>query len=140
MDTTPDSTAELRPATWIETDNYLSGHWVIDGAVETEHGLMVPAHQNIVIYSTRFREDDVVDGDYPKDDVTTVVHDCDDVEDAVRLIKWVGCTFAATGTHWAADPDGSFISDYATGERVANTVHLYGWSDADKARIRKEVG
>lgn len=133
-------TANLRPATATETYEYLNGYRAIEGAVETEHGVMVPADRNVVIYETRFLEDDVHDGDFPRDDVTVTVYDCDDVDDAVRYIEQSGCTFGATGTDWAADPDGSRIVNYGTGERVETTAHLYGWEDDDVVTIIERVG
>lgn len=137
------ATANLRPATPGEHADWLNGHCVIEGAVETEHGLLVPADQNVVIYSVQYREDDVVDGDVPRDDVTTTIYDCDDedpVEHAIRIIRQEGLSFAATGRDWAADPDGSHLIDYREGIRVEVTAHLHGWNDEDVRTIIDRVG
>lgn len=49
----------------------------------------------------------------------------DTLAEALRIFEREGVTFAASGNFdWAADPDGSRIVDYATGERVETTVHL----------------
>jgi hypothetical protein len=51
------------------------------------------------------------------------------------LIRQHGLTFAASGGGWAADPDGSRIIDYATGEREEVSAHLYGMTDAESELI-----
>jgi hypothetical protein len=90
-----------------------------------------------------FLEEDVYDGDIPREcrenpDVTE--YEADDIEEAVRVFTREGLTFAASGNDWAANPDGSYISDYATGERREVTAHLDGFSDADAAAIIAAVG
>ncbi len=132
------STDTHRPATDSETGAHLSGHRLIEGAVETEHGLLVPVTEPIVlVIEIHYLEDDVHDGDRPTDDTRIKAYDCNDepVDDAVQALEVEGLSFATTGTHWAANPDGSRIADYATGERVETSAHLYGFSDDDLAAI-----
>ena len=65
---------------------------------------------------------------------------CDSIDEAVTLLTSGGLSFAATGTDWAALPDGSYISDYATGERREVTAHLDGFTHAAVAAIVPAVG
>jgi hypothetical protein len=67
-------------------------------------------------------------------------YDVDDIDHAVRIIEREGLTFAATGNDWAANPDGSYISDYATGERCAVTAHFDSFSDEDIIAVIERVG
>lgn len=101
-----------------------------------------PTTPTVRLYRTRFLEEDVWEGDYPRDDVRTEDYDCTDepVEEAVRAITREGLSFAATGTDWAAHPDGTQIIDYGTGQREEVTAHLYGFSEADTATIIERVG
>lgn len=41
-----------------------------------------------------------------------------------REIRKEGLTFDASGGEWAANPDGSCVSNYATGERCEVSAHL----------------
>ena len=105
-----------------------------------------PTTPTVRIIEVRFLEDEVHDGGIPQacyDNATVTDYDIDVpivVNDAVRVLQREGLTFAATGTDYAANPDGSYTSNYATGERVETTGHLYGFSDAVVAAIMREVG
>jgi hypothetical protein len=102
-----------------------------------------PTTPTVRIIEVRFCEDDVYDGGIPQasyDNATVTDYDVDDVDGAVRALERAGVTFAATGTEWAADPDGSYIVNYATAERVETTGHLYGFSEAETAAIVERVG
>ena len=66
------------------------------------------------------------------DDVTVTF---DSVADIVRAVRWDGATFAATGSDWASDPDGSQIIDYATGERETVSWHFDGIPPALLSRV-----
>jgi hypothetical protein len=102
-----------------------------------------PTTPTVRIIEVRFLEDEVYDGGIPTacyDNATVTDYDADDVEDAVRILTREGVTFAATGNDWAANPDGSYISNYATAERVETTGHLFGFSDADFDVIVERVG
>ena len=102
-----------------------------------------PTTPTVRIIEVRFTEDDVYDGGIPTacyDNATVIDHDCDDIEDAVRILTGRGLTFAATGNDWAADPDGSYIENYATAGRVETSGHLFGFSDADFDVIIERVG
>jgi hypothetical protein len=102
-----------------------------------------PTTPTVRIIEVRFLEDDVYDGGIPQasyDNATVTDYDCDDVDDAVRILTREGVTFAATGNDWAANPDGSTITNYATAERTETTGHLFGFSDADFDVIIERVG
>lgn len=49
-------------------------------------------------------------------------------------------TFAATGNDWAADPDGSYTSNYATGEQTETTAHLSDYPARLTCAIIRKVG
>jgi len=95
------------------------------------------------IIRVRFLEDEVYEGGIPQscyDNAIVEEYECDDVEEAVRVIQREGLTFAATGGDWAGDPDGSTIINYATAEREDATAHLGSLSDEDAAAIIEAVG
>jgi hypothetical protein len=94
----------------------------------------------VTLHETHFLESEIIDGDFPRDNTCTDVIECEDVEEAVALIQREGLSFAATGNSWAANPDGSRIVNYATGERVESSAHLSGWSEADEIAIMNAVG
>ena len=84
----------------------------------------------LTIHRTRFLEDEIMDGDYlGGEHTTTDTQEFDgSASEVARIIRNAGLDFAATGSDWAANPDGSYISNYATGERVAESAHLGdGW-------------
>lgn len=93
----------------------------------------------VTIYRTRFLEDDIIDGDYPRDDTDTVVVEDMTASEAARLIKDAGLSFAVTGNAWAANPDGSYVSNYSTGERVEESAHLSGFHPRTLAAIIRAV-
>lgn len=102
-----------------------------------------PTTPTVRIIEVRFTEDEVYDGGIPQacyENATVKDYDCDDTDDAVRILQREGLTFAATGNDWAANPDGSYIEDYATAGRVETTGHLFGFSDADFDVIIGQVG
>ena len=98
------------------------------------------------ITRVRFLEDDVFEGDLPREAYETAVSEDydfdreDAVEGAVRLIQREGLTFSATGNDWAGDPDGSTIVNYATAEREEATAHLIGFTADETAAIIEAVG
>lgn len=94
----------------------------------------------IRIYETHYLADSVVDGDHPRDDVRISTHTCDDVDEAVRILNEHGVTFAATGSVWAEDPDGSRTVNYGTGEEVETSAFLVGFDDEQEREIRERVG
>lgn len=93
----------------------------------------------VTIHRTYFLEDDVHDGAITRSETWTDEHDDLTAREVVRLIRGEGLTFAATGAHWAANPDGSRIVDYATGERVEVSAHLDGWPERVEAAIVEAV-
>lgn len=68
-------------------------------------------------------------------DVRDDVQEFDTMADLVAAVRRDGVTFAATGTDWAADPDGSFDIDFATGAREAVSWHFDGIAPAMLARV-----
>lgn len=93
----------------------------------------------VTIHAVHFLEDDIVDGDYPRDDTRTTVYDGLTAREACELIRREGLSFAATGNDWAADPDGSRIVNYVTGERVEEFAHLSGFPDRVAVAIMSVV-
>ena len=93
----------------------------------------------VTFHRTHFLESDIWEGDFPRDDTRTTVHDDLSASEAARLIRQEGLTFEASGGGWAADPDGSRIVDYATGERVEESAHLSGFPDRVAAVIMRSV-
>ena len=98
------------------------------------------------ITHVRFLEDDVFEGDIPREAYENAVSEDydfdreDAVEGAVRVIQREGLTFSATGNDWAANPDGTVIVDYATAEREETTAHLIGFTADETAAIIEQVG
>ncbi len=93
----------------------------------------------VTFHRVHFLESDVSEGDFPRDDTRTSVHDDLTAVEAARLIYRAGLTFAATGSDWAANPDGSYVSDYATGERVEESAYLSGFPDRVAVAIARAV-
>jgi hypothetical protein len=105
----------------------------------------------VKFHRTRFTEDEIsikdesgqvteyADIPYDDDHTTTEIVECEDVAEAVRVIRDAGLTFGATGGGWAANPDGTTITDYATGEREDVSAHLEGWSVLDEMAITAAV-
>jgi len=95
------------------------------------------------ITTVTFLEDEVFEGSLPREAYENAgVEDfeVDDLEEAVRVITYCGLTFSATGNDWAANPDGSTITNYATGEREEVTAHLNGFNPFDVEAIIEQVG
>lgn len=99
---------------------------------------------NVRIIKIRFTEDEIVEGDLPKERYDNPAWDelIEDltVEEAVNVIQSEGLTFAATGNEWAALPDGSVVVNYYSGIREEASAHLSGWTDQAVAEIIEAVG
>ena len=97
---------------------------------------------SVTIHETRFTEDEITDGDIPYDDdhMTTTVYDDVSAAVAASTLARHGLSFVATGNDWAADPDGSYVSNYATGERVETSGHFSGFHARVVAAIMDRVG
>ena len=83
----------------------------------------------VKVITVTFMEDDVFEGSIPRECYENARVDWYDVDSAVEaadLIKREGLSFKATGAGWAANPDGSVIVNYSTGEREEVTAHLFG--------------
>jgi hypothetical protein len=95
-----------------------------------------------------FLEEDVWEGDFPRDDVRSEDFDFDPqteteeeiLDGAVRVFEREGLTFSATGNDWAANPDGTVIVNYATAQREEVTGHLIGFTAEQTATIIERVG
>lgn len=80
-------------------------------------------------------------GTPPYDDEHTRITEYDELtaREAADRIRREGLTFKATGNEWAANPDTSYISNYATGERCEVTAHLSGFHPRVVAAIADVV-
>lgn len=106
----------------------------------------------VMIHELRFTEDELAvldesgntswyaDPPIDEDHLTTTVYEGVSARVAADLIRSEGLTFSATGNEWAANPDGSYISNYATGERCETSAHLSGFPDRVLSAIREVVG
>jgi hypothetical protein len=100
------------------------------------------------VVRVRFMEDDIHDGDFPRDDIREDVFDWDVTTDpreeiidgAVAILQREGLTFAATGNEYAANPDGSRIIDYAAGQREETSAHFIGFTVEMLAEVMERVG
>ncbi len=100
------------------------------------------------LWRTRFFEADVWEGDYPRDDTRSEDFDFDPqteteeeiIDGAVRVLQREGLTFEASGSDWAAHPDGTQIIDYGTAQREEVSGHLIGFTPAQVATIVERVG
>jgi len=97
----------------------------------------------IRVIRVTFLEDDVFEGSIPMEcyeNARSEDFEVEDIEEAVRVLQQAGVSFKATGTSWASDPDGSRITDYATGERTETSAHLYGLAPFYVDAIIERVG
>jgi hypothetical protein len=94
----------------------------------------------LTIYRTHFLEDDIVDGDFPRDDTTMDVYSNVTAKEAADVLIREGLSFDATGNDWAADPDGSYVTNYATGQRCEISGHLSDFDPRLVAAIIRRVG
>lgn len=102
-----------------------------------------PTTPTVRIIEVRYFGEDVYDGSIPREcyeNAHITDYEVDDVDEAVRVLQREGLSFAATGNDWAANPDGSYIADYATDRRVETTGHLYALSSEQIAAIIERVG
>ena len=93
----------------------------------------------LTIHRTFFLESDIADGDYPRDDIVTDVWEDVSASEAAGILERQGLSFAATGSDWAADPDGSYITDYRTGQRCETSGHLSGFHPRVHAAIMERA-
>jgi hypothetical protein len=94
----------------------------------------------LTIHRTYFLLDDVVDGDHPRNDTTTDIHENVTAKEAADILIREGLSFAATGTDWAADPDGSYTVNYAAGRQCETSGHLSDFDPRLVAAIIRRVG
>ena len=93
----------------------------------------------ITFHRTFFTEDNIIDGEIVNGEYRKDVVMADTIDEAVRYIEVEGLNFASTGNDWAADPDGSWMLNYATGMRVEVTATIDA-PEADHQRIMELVG
>ena len=98
----------------------------------------------VKIIRVRFLEDDIFEGSLHPDIYDRAIEEVipvADVNEAVSVIAREGLTFAASGAGWAAHPDGSYVINYATGEREETSAHFEGeWTDEDMGAVALAVG
>lgn len=107
----------------------------------------LPTAAIVRIIRVRFLEDDVFEGSIPfecHENATVedfeVDRDENLIDNVATLIEREGLTFEATGNEWAANPDGTTITNYATGEREETTAHLIGFTDDEIVTVVERVG
>lgn len=98
----------------------------------------------IKIIRITYLDSDIFEGSLPRevyDNAEVELFEVDDISEAVDVFRRHGVSFAATGNDWAADPDGSYVSNYSTGENVETTGHFEDDFPADAiAAVIAEVG
>lgn len=99
----------------------------------------------LTLHRTLFREEDVWEGDHPRDDTETTEYEVS-AREAADLLKREGLTFTATGGSWAASPDGSRELFYVPIGRADGcwreeiTGHLSGFPERVEIAIAEAVG
>jgi hypothetical protein len=93
----------------------------------------------VKVYTLAYLPEDVYDGDIDADS-TEESYFVDDVDEAVKIISGFGLSFEASGSDWAADPDGSYTSNYGTGEEISRSAHLMYFTAAQERAIIARVG
>lgn len=81
----------------------------------------------IRIITVTYLEDDIFEGSIPFESYENARQDefeVDDVEEAIDVFTRHGLSFRASGSDWASDPDGSYVSNYSTGERSEVSGHF----------------
>lgn len=94
----------------------------------------------VTIYYTYYLMDEVSDGDFLPNDTVTETHENLTPLEAAAIIIGEGLSFEATGSDWAADPDGSYAVDYAIGRECKASAHLSGFPERITAAIMRKVG
>lgn len=99
----------------------------------------------ITVITVEFTEDDIYEGSIPTECYTDAwerreVIEIHSIPEAVEVLTSRGLTFAATGSAWAADPDGSYVADYVTGLRREVSAHLDGFNAHARRSIVARVG
>jgi hypothetical protein len=95
---------------------------------------------NVTILSQYYYLDTVKDGGVEYHREFESVYHAVGLSEAARIIEREGLSFSATGSDWAADPDGSYAVNYATGEECETSAFLSGFSDRAISAIIRKVG
>lgn len=105
----------------------------------------------LTVHRTRFLEDEIVDGDFyggASTEIETEIIDCApdsfDIEDGLTAVDIASRKLCEIGTiewvgSWWDDPDGSYISNYRTAERIETSAHPKGFSDTEIGAILEEM-
>jgi hypothetical protein len=94
----------------------------------------------VTIYRSYYLTDSIYDGSVAYHRIDKEEHESVHASEAARLLSDAGLSFAATGNTWAADPDGSYTANYATGEECETSGHLEGFAPRLHAAIAEKVG
>lgn len=97
----------------------------------------------VKVITVSYLESEVFEGSIPfesYENARVELFEVDDIEEAVAVFTRHGLTFSATGTDWAANPDGSYCSDYREGRQNAETAHLEGFTEEQVRIIIAAVG
>lgn len=102
--------------------------------------------RTLTIFETRYRIDDIVDGDIPNDDVreeVTTFGAYDTLDDVIRWLTDAGLTDYSSFPDWQpggwyVDPDGSW-PDYATGKECKPSGVLAGFEEWESRAIHAAV-
>lgn len=101
----------------------------------------------VKILDRYFTEDDIGDGEIDYQTEVWEEIDCTpDLEDgetatglAIDALRDKGCTEGSSSQFhpgvWFSDPDGSFVSNYYTGERIERAGFLEGFTEQEQAEI-----
>lgn len=96
---------------------------------------------HVKIIRTYYLGDSVWDGSYLTDHVQVIPYENVTAREAYEILKSEGLSFAATGgSGWAADPDGSYVTDYRTGMECETSGHLSGFPERVVDAIERAVG
>jgi hypothetical protein len=103
--------------------------------------------RNIKVYRTTFTEDAIVDGEYGDAETDEETIDCEPFDEdetavgnAAKYLMGEALTMPSThpgfhrGVRYSYD-DGSYITDYGTGERCEETADLEGFSEDEQRAI-----
>lgn len=94
----------------------------------------------VAFHTTDFLESGIVDGEYGPDAYSRSQTFTGDASEVADWITGEGLRFDVVGADWAANPDGSYCADYATGRHVAMTATLGDeWPARLAAAIRRAV-
>lgn len=104
---------------------------------------MYQRNWKLVIVRVKYLVDEIADGGIPDsayNNAETEEHFGLSAKETADMIEGEGLTFASTGTDWAALADGSYASNYYTGEETEVSAHFYNYPDRLVSAIMRKVG